>query len=200
MARHRASVYWGRPVPGFGDPHARLLLVGLAPAAHGGQSHRPRLHGRQPGRLRRAALRGVASRRLLSPRPRSVAPTTTSGSKAPTSPRPTAAPRRPTGPRPTSATRCLPYLGRELRLLADVRVILALGAFAWEALSAPARARRSPARPEGRASVTAQRRRWGHTVFSAATTPASRTPSPADSRQPCSTRSLRAPASWQGDA
>src|SRR5919109_420792 len=32
---HRADVYWGRPVPGFGDPHGRLLLIGLAPAAHG---------------------------------------------------------------------------------------------------------------------------------------------------------------------
>ena len=32
---HRADTYWGRPVPGFGDPDARLLLVGLAPAAHG---------------------------------------------------------------------------------------------------------------------------------------------------------------------
>src|SRR6266536_4269623 len=35
-AAHRADTYWGRPVPGFGDPEARLLLVGLAPAAHGG--------------------------------------------------------------------------------------------------------------------------------------------------------------------
>ena len=35
VARHRDSVYWGRPVPGFGDPAARLLVVGLAPAAHG---------------------------------------------------------------------------------------------------------------------------------------------------------------------
>ncbi len=34
-AAHRDDVYWGRPVPGFGDPHARLLVVGLAPAAHG---------------------------------------------------------------------------------------------------------------------------------------------------------------------
>ena len=60
------SVYWGRPVPGFGDP-ARA-----APARRPGagrtrrQPHRPRLHRRQPGRLRRAALRGPASRRLLA--------------------------------------------------------------------------------------------------------------------------------------
>ena len=36
MARFRAETYWGRPVPGFGDPEARILIVGLAPAAHGG--------------------------------------------------------------------------------------------------------------------------------------------------------------------
>src|SRR6187402_684966 len=36
VARFRDDVHWGRPVPGFGDPEARVLLVGLAPAAHGG--------------------------------------------------------------------------------------------------------------------------------------------------------------------
>ena len=36
VARYRDEVYWGRPVPGFGDPAARILIVGLAPAAHGG--------------------------------------------------------------------------------------------------------------------------------------------------------------------
>ncbi len=38
--------YWGRPVPGFGDPDAAILIVGLAPAAHGGQPNRPDVHRR----------------------------------------------------------------------------------------------------------------------------------------------------------
>ena len=60
--------YWGRPVPGFGDPAARVVLLGLAPAAHGAQPDRPRVHRRPLGRLpvRRAArdrLREPADRR-----------------------------------------------------------------------------------------------------------------------------------------
>ena len=53
--------YWGRPVPGFGDPAARVLVLGLAPAAHGGNRTGPRLHRRPLGRLavRRPAPRGL---------------------------------------------------------------------------------------------------------------------------------------------
>ncbi len=46
VARYRDEPYWGRPVPGFGDPAARLLIVGLAPAAHGGNRTGPGLHRR----------------------------------------------------------------------------------------------------------------------------------------------------------
>ena len=42
---HRLDTYWGKPVPGFGDPDARVLLVGLAPAAHGANRYWPRVHG-----------------------------------------------------------------------------------------------------------------------------------------------------------
>jgi uracil-DNA glycosylase len=49
VARHRDSVYWGRPVPGFGDPAARLLLVGLAPAAHGANRTGRVFTGDNPG-------------------------------------------------------------------------------------------------------------------------------------------------------
>ena len=46
-ARFADQVYWGRPVPGFGDPQASILMVGLAPAAHG--ANRPDVHGRPLG-------------------------------------------------------------------------------------------------------------------------------------------------------
>ena len=49
VARHRDDVYWGRPVPGFGDPQARLLLLGLAPAAHGGNRTGRVFTGDNPG-------------------------------------------------------------------------------------------------------------------------------------------------------
>ena len=52
--------YWGRPLPGFGDPDARVCVLGLAPAAHGGQSDGADLHRRPLGRL--AVRRAVAGR------------------------------------------------------------------------------------------------------------------------------------------
>ena len=58
---YRDEEYWGRPLPGFGDPNARVLLVGLAPAAHGGQPHRAHVHG---GPKRRLAVRHAPQVRL----------------------------------------------------------------------------------------------------------------------------------------
>ena len=188
----------------LGTPGARLRRPARSPPPRRarscgprGQPHRPGLHGRQPGRLRRAALRGIASRRATPPSRARSAPTTSSGSKAPTSPRSTAVPRRPTGPRPKSAIVAC-------RISDASCACSRMSASSWPSADSPGRrccaSSRSTVTGSSRrgASVTAQRRRWGHTVFSAATTPASRTPSPADSRQPCSMRSLRAPASWQG--
>jgi len=133
VARHRDSVYWGRPVPGFGDPHARLLLVGLAPAAHGGN---------RTGRVFTGDSRGVSGEMLFealyragfSPRPRSVnaadgllldgAYISAVNRCAPPANKPTTAER----------DECLPFLVRELRALLRVRVILALGGYAWDAV------------------------------------------------------------------
>ncbi len=133
VARHRHDVYWGRPVPGFGDPAARLLLVGLAPAAHGGN---------RTGRVFTGDSRGVSGEMLFaalhrtgySPRPRSLS--ASDGLRL----RDVyiAAVNRcaPPANKPTTAERdaCLPFLARELRLLARVRVILALGGYAWDAV------------------------------------------------------------------
>lgn len=133
VARHRASVYWGRPVPGFGDPHARLLLLGLAPAAHGGNRTGRVFTGDDPGGsgewLFEALYRaGYASR------PRSVSPAdelvlrdayiAAVNRCAPPANKPT----------PQERDACLPFLERELRLLAAVHVVLALGSFAWDAM------------------------------------------------------------------
>jgi len=131
VARHRESVYWGRPVPGFGDPTARILLVGLAPAAHGGNRTGRVFTGDNPGgsgELLFAALHRAG----FSSRPRSVGPDdglVLEGAYI-------AAVNRcaPPANRPSVEERdaCLPYLSRELALLRDIRVILALGAYAWD--------------------------------------------------------------------
>jgi len=132
VARHRDSVYWGRPVPGFGDPGARVLLVGLAPAAHGGNRTGRVFTGDNPGgsgELLFAALHRAG----FSPRPRSVA--ADDGLRLQGAWIAAAVRCAPPANRPSVEERdaCLPYLSRELALLTDVRVIVALGVFAWDA-------------------------------------------------------------------
>jgi len=131
VARHRHEVYWGRPVPGFGDPGARVLLVGLAPAAHGGNRTGRVFTGDNPGGSGELLFQAL-HRAGFSPRPRSSGPAdglVLAGAYI-------AAVNRcaPPGNRPTVEERdaCLPYLARELALLHEVRVILALGAWAWD--------------------------------------------------------------------
>ncbi len=133
VARYRDEVYWGRPVPGFGDPMARLLLVGLAPAAHGGN---------RTGRVFTGDSRGVSGEMLFealyhtgySPRPRSVS----AADGLVLDDAYIAAVNRcaPPANKPSTEERdaCLPFLARELRLLPSVRVILALGGYAWDAV------------------------------------------------------------------
>jgi uracil-DNA glycosylase len=131
VARFRGDIYWGRPVPGFGDRDARLLIVGLAPAAHGGNRTGRVFTGDNPGgsgELLYAALHRAG----FSPRPRSASAQdglVLDGAYI-------AAVNRcaPPGNRPTPAERdaCLPYLVRELRALRSVRAILALGSWGWD--------------------------------------------------------------------
>lgn len=129
-AAFRDEDYWGRPVPGFGDPHARVLIVGLAPAAHGGNRTGRVFTGDRSGDWLFAAMHraGLANRAEsvragdgLELRDAYVAAAVRC---APPENRPT----------PEERDRCLPYLEEELRLLSDVRVIVALGGFAYEAL------------------------------------------------------------------
>jgi uracil-DNA glycosylase family 4 len=120
--------YWGRPVPGFGDPQARILIVGLAPAAHGGNRTGRIFTGDRSGDF----LFDVVYQCGLSNQPTSVS-------------RDDGLQLRhlyiasvnrccPPGNRPTPAERdnCLPYLVREIELLKEVKAIVALGSFAWD--------------------------------------------------------------------
>ena len=115
-------------MPGFGDPAARVLIVGLAPAAHGGNRTGRVFTGDRSGDFLFQVLydEGLASS-PISRRPRRRA--------RPDGVRITAVVRcAPPANKPTTGERdaCLPYLGRELALLPDVRVIVALGAFGWD--------------------------------------------------------------------
>jgi uracil-DNA glycosylase family 4 len=142
-ARFSGQRYWARPVPGWGPVDARVLIVGLAPAAHGGNRTGRIFTGDRSGDFLFAALHRAG----LASRPLSVARddgTELRGVYI-------AAVNRcaPPGNRPTPQERdtCLPYLDRELAILEDARVIVALGAFAWGgALQALARLGHRPAR------------------------------------------------------
>ena len=128
-ASFAAEEYWGRPVPGFGDPNARVLFLGLAPAAHGGNRTGRVFTGDRSGDW----LFGAMHRAGLANQPHSVA--ADDGLRL-TGAYVSAAVRcAPPANKPTTdeRDRCLPYLVRELELLDQVNVIVVLGAFAYEA-------------------------------------------------------------------
>ena len=126
--RYLGEPYWARPLPGFGDPRGAIVIVGLAPAAHGGNRTGRIFTGDRSGDWLFAAL----DRAGLANQPRSVSVNdglrlggayVTAVNRCP-----------PPQNRPTTEERdnCLPYLVRELRLLRSARVLVALGSFAWK--------------------------------------------------------------------
>jgi uracil-DNA glycosylase len=146
-ARFRGQRYWARPLPGFGDPDARLLVVGLAPAAHGGNRTGRIFTGDRSGDWLFASLHrtGYASQPHSIHRGdglRLEAAYVAAAVRCP-----------PPGNRPAPSERdnCLPYLVRELELLESVRVIVALGSFAWDGVLRAGAARgHVPPRPRPR--------------------------------------------------
>jgi uracil-DNA glycosylase len=127
-ASFKDEVYWGRPVPGFGDPGADVVVFGLAPAAHGANRTGRYFTGDRSGDFLFAALHrsGFAS----SPVSRSK----DDGMRLSGLWISAAVRCAPPQNRPTPAERdaCLPYAARELELL-DAKVLVSLGAFAWDA-------------------------------------------------------------------
>lgn len=139
-AAFRDQEYWGRPVPGFGDPSAPLVVLGLAPAAHGGNRTGRIFTGDRSGDWLWAALwrAGLASQ-----------PTSTAGDDGlrakgvwVTATVRCAPPQN--RPLPQERDNCLPWLEQELSLLTAAKAFLCLGGFAYETLCRSLRAIRPP--------------------------------------------------------
>jgi uracil-DNA glycosylase family 4 len=128
VKRHADELYWGRPVPSFGDPNARLLLVGLAPAAHGGNRTGRVFTGDRSGdwlyrALHKAGFANQAESTSLSDGLYLIdAYITAAVHCAPPDNKPL----------PSEFVNCRPYLENELALLKNVRVIIALGKIGWD--------------------------------------------------------------------
>jgi len=151
-AAFRTERYWARPVPGFGDPAARLIVVGLAPAAHGGNRTGRIFTGDRSGDFLFASLHRTG----YANQPTSVARDDglrLSGCYIAAAVRCAPPANKPT---PGERDECRPYLVRELELLARLRAVVALGAFAYDAVWA---ALRAAAR-----ELPARRPRFGHGV------------------------------------
>ena len=128
VARFLDWDYWGRPVPGWGDQEARVLILGLAPAAHGGNRTGRIFTGDRSGDFLFASL----YRTGFANQPTSVSRddglqlddvyVAAVNRCAPPSNKPT----------PAERDNCLPYLEREIEALSGLRVIVALGSFAWD--------------------------------------------------------------------
>jgi uracil-DNA glycosylase family 4 len=129
VRRYRDDEYWGKPIPGFGDPNARLLIVGLAPAAHGGNRTGRMFTGDRSGDFLYRALHraGFANQPWSRRRDDGLALydcyITAAVRCAPPGNKPI----------PNELATCRPYLVEEIRLLRYVRVIVALGRIAFDA-------------------------------------------------------------------
>ena len=129
VRRFRDWTYWARPVPGFGDPKARLLIVGLAPAANGANRTGRMFTGDRSGDFLFAALHraGFASQPTSVQRDDGLA----LADAFITAPCRCAPPLN--KPLPSELKRCSAWLDAEVALLPSVRVVLALGAIGWGA-------------------------------------------------------------------
>jgi uracil-DNA glycosylase len=127
-AAYASERYWGKPVPGFGDPRAKVLIVGLAPAAHGANRTGRMFTGDRSGEWLFRALHeaGFANQAQATARGDGLELTgvwVTSMVKC-----------APPDNKPTTDERdaCFAWIDRELSLLPEVRVLVALGGFGWD--------------------------------------------------------------------
>ncbi|GLZ46820.1 uracil-DNA glycosylase [Actinomycetospora sp. NBRC 106375] len=159
-AAFRDETYWGRPVPGFGATDARLLIVGLAPAAHGANRTGRMFTGDRSGDVLYAALHAVG----LASQPTAVAADDgleLAGTRI-TAPVRCAPPEN--KPTPAERDRCRPWLARELALLrGTLRAVVVLGGFGWQALL-PVLATADPAGGHPGWVVPRPRPAFGHAV------------------------------------
>lgn len=138
--RYHGERYWARPLPGFGDPRARVLVMGLAPAAHGGNRTGRMFTGDRSGEWLYRALHAAGFASAPESRHRDDdlrlrdAYITAAARCAPPGNKPT----------PAELARCQPFLLEELRRLEGVRVVVALGKIGWDAYL---RARRTMGAP-----------------------------------------------------
>ena len=130
VRRFQDWTYWGRPVPGFGDPKAGLLIVGLAPAAHGANRTGRMFTGDRSGDFLYAALHrtGFASQ------PDSVRKDDGLRLEGVFISAPVRCAPPANKPLPEELASCARWLDRELDLLPAVRVVLALGSIGWNAV------------------------------------------------------------------
>ena len=130
-ASFREQEYWGRPVPGFGDPHGPVAVVGLAPAAHGANRTGRIFTGDRSGDWLFASMHrvGLANQPVSVSRNDGLRLTgvwvTASVRCAPPANRPS----------PEERDRCLPYLERELGLIGPLKVVVVLGQFAYDVMA-----------------------------------------------------------------
>jgi uracil-DNA glycosylase family 4 len=138
--RHHGETYWARPLPGFGDPHARVLVMGLAPAAHGGNRTGRMFTGDRSGEWLYRALHAAGFASAPGSRHRDDdlelrdAYITAAARCAPPGNKPT----------PAELARCQPFLLEELRQLKGLRVVVALGKIGWDAYLRARRAMGAP--------------------------------------------------------
>jgi uracil-DNA glycosylase len=127
-ASFRDDTYWGRPVPGFGDPEAQVLVLGLAPAAHGANRTGRVFTGDRSGDWLYRAMHkaGFANQPTSTDRHDGLVLSNawvTAGVRcAPPENKPT----------PQERDQCRPFLQREISLLSNLRVVVALGKFAYD--------------------------------------------------------------------
>jgi uracil-DNA glycosylase len=146
VARFADQEYWGRPVPGWGDPKATVLILGLAPAAHGGNRTGRIFTGDRSGDFLFASLcrTGFANQPTSMSRDDGLrlhgAYVAAVNRCAPPANKPT----------PEERDNCLPYLEREIAALTELRVIVGLGAFAWDGALHALRALGRVAKPKPR--------------------------------------------------